>query len=90
MATKTETNDGDKIKEKDTSDTGSNIETISLTNSEKSEGKYSPHSEKLNCWRVAKSASKLTSDFAGQTEYLYCMLNPHSYSSRPTTEKMST
>lgn len=39
MATKTETNDGDKIKEKDTSDTGSNIETISLTNSEKSEDK---------------------------------------------------
>ena len=39
MATKTETNDGDKIKEKNTSETGSNIETISLTNSEKGEGK---------------------------------------------------
>ena len=42
MATKTETNNGDEIDEKNTPDTDSNIETISLTNSVKSGGKYLP------------------------------------------------
>ena len=41
MATKTETNNGENLSDKNASDTDSNIETISLTNSEKSEGKYS-------------------------------------------------
>ena len=40
MATKTETNNGRNLGDKNTSDTDSNIETISLTSSEKGEGKY--------------------------------------------------
>lgn len=40
MATKTETDNGEKLNDKNTSDTGSNIDTISLTSSEKGEGKY--------------------------------------------------